>query len=456
MDVETLERSESKNDARENWRNSHVLAPQECPTARAFCPETSHDAATRDELMADGGTSSRSFRRFWFGQAASQLGDAFALVAMPQLAFEVTHSVTGMGAVTAVAAGGQLLATPLAGAVVDRVHRRRLMIGCDLARLSLYALLPLCAYSGHMHVGVLYAVALLTGVASNFFMVAYFAAIANLVEASDLARANGRLQATQALNYVLGSALGGLVCARFGNASAMGIDALSFAASAATLARVRFRHDRAERSDAPASPLAELARGLRFLAGERSLRALTLFQACIGLLGSVGVSAAVIDVLVYRLKVDFHESSSVVGTSLALSAAGAVLGAVGGGKLSKRTRFGVLCLGGTGLQGAGLLWGGLGRSAGMTIAAGLLWSAGLTLRAVAVTSTRQTLTPDALLGRVVSVSWLLIFSASAAGAVLVTRLAGALGSANAMAFLGAALLLLSLASATVRPLRRAG
>jgi len=406
--------------------------------------------------MKDVGTGSRSFRRFWFGQAASQLGDAFGLVAMPQLAFEVTHSVAGMGTVTAVAAAGQLLATPFAGVIVDRVHRRRLMIGCDLARLVLYALLPLFAWSGRMHVGVLYAVALLTSIASNLFMVGYFAAIANLVSAGEIPRANGRLQATQALNYVIGSALGGIVCARFGNASAMGIDALSFAASAATLSRVKFRHDRAERTDAPASPLAELARGLRFLVAERSLRALTLFQTGVGLLGSVGVSAAVIDVLVYRLKVDFHESSSVVGTSLAVSAVGAVLGAVAGGKFSQRLGFGVLCLGGTALQGAGLLCGGLGQSAALTIFAGLLWSSGLTFRAVAVTSLRQTLTPDALLGRVVSVSWLLIFSASATGALLVTRLAGSVGSAHAMALLGAALLLLACAGVASRPLRRAG
>jgi predicted MFS family arabinose efflux permease len=406
--------------------------------------------------MTERGTGSRSFRRFWAGQAASQLGDAFALVAMPQLAFELTHSVTGMGTVTAVAAAGQLLATPFAGVIVDRVHRRRLMIACDLTRLFLYALLPLFAWSGHLHVGVLYAVALLSSVASNLFMVGYFAAIANLVEPEELARANARLQATQALNYVLGSAVGGIVCARFGNASAMGIDALSFAASAATLARVTFRHDRAERAEAPASALAELARGLRFLVAERSLRALTLFQTCVGLLGSVGVSAAVIDVLVYRLKVDFHESSRVVGTSLALSSVGAVLGALAGGKFSKRLGFGVLCLGGTALQGAGLLCGGLGQSAGLTIGAGLLWSSGLTFRAVAVTSLRQTLTPDALLGRVISVSWLLIFSASATGAVLVTRLAGSAGSARAMTLLGAALLLLALVGSAFRPLRRAG
>ncbi|HTQ04947.1 MAG TPA: MFS transporter [Polyangiaceae bacterium] len=407
--------------------------------------------------MAEGGTSSPSFRRFWFGQAASQLGDAFGLVAMPQLVLETTHSVTGMGTVTAVAAVGQVIATPFAGVIVDRVHRRRLMIGCDLARLALYASLPLCAWSGTLKLGLIYVVALLTSVASNLFMVGYVAAIANLVESSEVARANGRLQATQALTYVVGSALGGAACARFGNAGAMGIDALSFAASATTLSLVRFRRDRAERAtDVALNPLRELLQGFSFLTHERSLRAQTLFQTGVALLGSVGVSAAVIDVLIYRLKVDFHQSSSIVGTSLALSSVGAVVGAVAGGKLSKRVRFGVLCIAGTTLQGVGMLLGGFGANAVFTIVGGLFWSCGLTTRAVAGVSLRQTLTPDALLGRVVAVGWLVIFSASAAGAVLVTRLAAAAGSARAMACLGAALFAFSLAGAAVPALRQAG
>jgi hypothetical protein len=100
-----------------------------------------------------------------------------------------------------------------------------------------------------------------------------------------------------------------------------------------------------------------------------------------------------------------------------------------------------------------MLLGGVGRTVEFTVVGGMLWSGGLTFRAVAVTSLRQTLTPDALLGRVVSVGWLLIFSASALGAVLVTRLAGRFGGSDAMIYLGLALLAVGLAGAA-SPLRR--
>lgn len=405
-------------------------------------------------MVVASGTASRSFRRFWFGQAASNLGDAFGFVAMPLLVFDATHSVAGMGTVTAVAAVGQLVATPFAGLAVDRFHRRGLMIGCDLLRLVLYALLPFLAAFHALGLGVIYAVALLSSIASNFFMVSYLAAVANLVEPHEVAGANARLQATQALTYVIGSALAGAVCAHVGSAWAMGIDALSFGVSALTLSLVAFRRDRAERSGAREHPLGELLTGLKFLLREPTLRALTVFQTGVALLGSIGASAAVIDIIVYRLKAEFHESSGVVGASLALASIGAVLGALGGGKLSRRLGLGALATGGTALQGSGLLVGGLGRSVPLTIIGGFLWSGGLTFRAVAVVSLRQTLTPDSLLGRVVSVGWVVIFSASALGAVFVTRLAAGVGSTDAMTVLGSLLVGVALLGA-LSPLSRA-
>jgi hypothetical protein len=402
------------------------------------------------------GRLSQSFRRFWFGQAASNLGDAFGFVGMPLLVFGLTKSVAGMGTVTAFSAAGQLLATPFAGIAVDRMNRRRLMIGCDLARLVLYGALPLLASLGKLKLGVIYAVALLTSAASNVFMVGYFAAVANLVEPDEVAGANGRLQATQALTYVIGSALAGAVCTALGSAWALGVDALSFGVSATMLAVVQFRRDRADRTrEMHEPPLRELAAGFGFLVRQRILRTLTLFQTGVALLGSVGLGAAVIDIMVYRLKVDFAETSSLVGASLALSSLGAVLGAIIAGRLGRRIGLGVVCAGGTGLQGFGMLLGGLGHTVGFTIAAGVLWSGGLTFRAVAVTSLRQTLTPDALLGRVISVGWLLIFSASALGAVYVTRLAAGVGSASAMTYLGLALVAVATAGA-LSPLRSAG
>ena len=401
------------------------------------------------------GAQSSYFRRFWLGQAASNLGDAFSFVAMPLLVFDATHSVVQMGYVTGITGAGQLLGATFSGVVVDRVNRRALMMLCDLARLALYGLLPLLALAGVLTMPLIYVVALLTAIASNLYLVAYMAAIANLVEPHEVAGANGRLQATQALTYVIGSALAGAVCARFGAAWAMGVNAISFAASAVTLLQIRFRRDRAERDANEArGALREIASGLSFLIHHRSLGALTLFQTAVALLGSIGIGAAVIDLVVFRLKVDLSETASVVGWSLALASLGAVLGALVGGRIGRRFGFGKACLVGTALQGIGMLIGGLGPGLAAVIVSGMFWSGGLTFRAVSASSLRQILTPDALLGRVLAAGWTLIFSASALGAVLVTRAGAAFGAGHAMALVGALLLLVAF-SGSLSPLATA-
>ena len=69
----------------------------------------------------------------------------------------------------------------------------------------------------------------------NIFQVAYITAVANLVDADQLTEANGRLQATLGLAFMLGPALAGLVSARFGPALAIGLDAATFAVSGLSL-----------------------------------------------------------------------------------------------------------------------------------------------------------------------------------------------------------------------------
>jgi len=92
--------------------------------------------------------------------------------------------------------------------------------------------------------------------------------------------------------------------------------------------------------------------------------------------------------------------------------------------------------------------GGLGPGLAAVIVSGMFWSGGLTFRAVSASSLRQILTPDALLGRVLAAGWTLIFSASALGAVLVTRAGAAFGAGHAMALVGALLLLVAFSGAS--------
>ena len=80
----------------------------------------------------------RDFAVFWAAQTLSVLGDSFALIALPLLVLETTGSLARMGLLTAVGGAASVVAAVFAGVVVDRVDRRRLLIGCDLVRMVLY------------------------------------------------------------------------------------------------------------------------------------------------------------------------------------------------------------------------------------------------------------------------------------------------------------------------------
>ncbi len=383
----------------------------------------------------------RNFKLFWLAQGVSATGDAFGMVAMPLLVLEVTGSVAKMGVVTALACAGQIIAGTASGIIVDRVDRRRLMIACDLGRVALYMLLPASIWLHHPSLTLIGAVAFFAGALGNMFTVAQLAAVPNLVEQQDVARANARLQATQALTYVLGALLGGLIAAQFGPGGALAADALSFAGSAVCLALIQLRRDAAvARADTHgASPLADLAIGIRFLLKHAILRSLAVFQIGIAFLGSVGLSAAVIDLFVFRLRSDLGASSQTVGMAIGMASVGAVIGALTSPRLQRRVGVSVCVLGGTAVQAAGLMCAGSTAHVPFIVGGLALWAAGLTLRGVAANSLRQTLTPDALLGRVSAAAWTLVYAAATLGALVVTALAAHAGAARAFVLTGAVL-----------------
>ena len=398
----------------------------------------------------------RTFAIYWTGQATSYLGDAFAFVAMPLLILQATGSVTQMGIVTALQGGAQVVTGLFAGTVVDRVNRRWLMIGCDCGRLLLFSALAAAWLAGLHDRRLIYVVSAVTAALGNLFIVASMAAVPNIVERDALTTANSRLQSSQALAYVVGPVLAGLVAARVGAAWAVAFDALTFGASAATLASIRFRRDQAAgREVAPGlGRLAGLSLGVRFLFRDRTLAAITTILCALALLGSTGLAAGMIDLIIFHLRSELGRSETAVGACLTCAALGALVGAVLAPRLQRRFGLAACFLGGTGLQACGLFVAGV---CGGTVATGLgagLWAAGLTTRAVPTMAYRQAVTPDALMGRVSSAAWTLSFATAAVGSVAVSRVAASMGTRPVLTGVGLAIAAIALLG-WLTPLREA-
>src|ERR1022692_4953208 len=112
----------------------------------------------------------RDFIMLWSGQSISELGSSVTTVALPLTAVVLLKASTlQVGLLTAASTVPFLIVALPAGLVVDRIAKRRLMIGCDVARMLIIGSVPLAALLGVLTMGQLFAVALLSGLATVFF-----------------------------------------------------------------------------------------------------------------------------------------------------------------------------------------------------------------------------------------------------------------------------------------------
>ena len=281
----------------------------------------------------------------------------------------------------------------------------------------------------------------MAGALGNLFGVANIAALPDIVERDRLPEANGRLAVSQALAYVLGPLLAGVVAAHSGPVAALTIDAATFLVSAASLIFLSFgRRHLTGASRADRSPTA----GVRYLFRHPAMRALMILVVLLGLTSNVGLSAGIVDLLVFHLKRELGQGDRAVGLVLGTAAVGAVLGAALAPPIRRRFGFGACFLGGTFLQALGLLSMGAVRATGVAALGAFLWAGGLMLRAIASQAFRQEATPAPMLGRAAAAYLTLALSASAVGTALVTRLGARWGAAQALTGIGVSVVLIVL------------
>ncbi len=191
----------------------------------------------------------RDFRRLWTGQVVSEIGDWLNNIAVLALALELAGP-THQGRAVAIYAVARHLPLfvfgPVAGIVVDRRDRRRVMVGADAAR-ALLALGFLFAHWLHSP-PLIYIVAAALFSVSAFFNAAKRATIPNLVSDPDaLLAANSLSASTTAATIAIGSALGGLVATFFGRDLVFVVNAATFLVSAEMIRRISWRRQTSPR-----------------------------------------------------------------------------------------------------------------------------------------------------------------------------------------------------------------
>ena len=352
------------------------------------------------------------FWKYWTGQTISNLGSSITLFALPLLVYNLSGSALNLGIATAATFLPYLLFGLILGAWTDRVDRKRMMIGTDIARALIIATIPLLAFLGILPVWWIYIVAFIHATLKICFDAGEFAAIPSLVDQDDLVTANGRVQASYSGASIAGPLLAGVLVTVVPITALMLIDALSFLGSAFSLALIRISFNSGEKR-APTSIRSDVAEGLRYVFSNPVLRNISLMMALVNFVGSTTY-----DQLIFFAKVRLQATDFQASLLYSAGSLGVVILALAAGPLRKHWSFSTVALGALMLEGILTVVFSLMR---MYWAAVVLWTliGGLgILFNINTSSLRQAIVPNHLLGRVVTIASVLAWSAIPLGSLL--------------------------------------
>lgn len=237
----------------------------------------------------------QSFRLLFFATLASGIGTWLAAIALTINVYDLTGSATWVSGLLIADFLPAIAIGLFLGSLVDRLQRKRLMIGADLLRLSVFVVLPFT--SSPTAIVVLAGV---TGLANGFFRPAVYAGLPNIVEDSDLSYANSVFQTADNVTMGIGPLLGGLLVGLSGPHLAYWVNAVTFGLSALMISRIPHRALQSAQA-LSRGHFRDLADGLRTVLGSRALLAvLVAWSIAMFAIAAVNVSEVVLATVTFN------------------------------------------------------------------------------------------------------------------------------------------------------------
>lgn len=366
----------------------------------------------------------------WTGSTVSQLGTSIGGVAAPLVAVRVLDaSVLAVSLLTAVAWLPWLLIGLPAGAWIDRVAKRPVMLASDAISGAAAITVPIAAWAGCLTVGHLLAVAALLGTSAVFFQLSWTGYLPAMFHERQLVDANAALQGSQSATQAVGPALAGALATATSALSGFLVNAVSFACSWVCLVRIG-RPERPVPDRRRAGTLREIQRGAAWVARDPYLRLIAAHGA-LGNAALTGVQA----ILVVFLVRDVDAGAATVGLLLALMSLGGVAGAAVAPGLARRFGTARTMLVTKVAAGPFALLIPLTRGGGwlmMFVVGSATLVMGIVAGNVISGTFRQTYCPRGALARVAATTQFVNLGTAPLGAVLAGALATAAGTRTAL------------------------
>lgn len=231
----------------------------------------------------------RNFSLLWTGQLVETIGNALTSIAASIYVFRQTDSALSVGLMLMATAAPSLLVGLFAGVFVDRYDRRKIMIGADVLRAILVALIPILV---PLNVIWLYVIVMLVSAISQFFDPAHESVLPEVASDEELAAANSLIAISSFGSTAVGFAAAGLIASAANINWAFYANALTFLFSAACVSLIRIKPIETDEGTSVAIVIQNLRAGVRQVISMPILRSLFSVQALV--LVAFGLSNALL------------------------------------------------------------------------------------------------------------------------------------------------------------------
>jgi predicted MFS family arabinose efflux permease len=291
----------------------------------------------------------RNFRNLWLGQVVSQMGDWFDTIALYTIILNLTGSGRNVGLLMVARFVPSFVFGPLSGVVADRFSRRTIMILSDLLRGVVVLGFLLVRRADQLW--IIYVITVLQLIFSTFFEPAKTASIPSMVSDRELVPANAISSVTWSVMLTLGAAIGGIVTGLFGTKAAFILDSLSFIASAAFIASIRFPkrlpRQKTKLSVGKLLGVTDTVEGVKYVKHRPRVLAFLLVKPAWGLGGGILTLLAVFGEKIFPVG---HSAATGIGVLFAARGIGTAVGPIvarriaGEGRARMQTSIGIAFL----------------------------------------------------------------------------------------------------------------
>lgn len=334
-----------------------------------------------------------SFRNLWVSSLLSTVGSQVSRLGLILYVFDTRGEIISLALLIVVDTLPGAVAAPLAGAVVDGLNKRVVMVLSDLSRM-IFMLVILV----HPSLAVIYLMTALHSIATVFFQPAKSAAIPLIVRHEDLTRANGLEQSAANFTLIAGPVLGAILLRQFGLTATLLFDATSFLVSALMVARVTIRQVERKQIDlSAAGAMSEIKEGGRYL-----LRHPLALQLTFLLFVALSCTSLWIPLAPFFIREQLGVSEQLMGWQTGLFGLGAAIGGLIAPRVVDRFGTGVTLFAAFLGEALSMMLYSVVSRVGVSMLVIFVWGVVLSIIVVPFYSILQTIVEERFLGRVFS------------------------------------------------------